>query len=478
MSSDFPLYLSLAIFLTVVGNQSELKASAESVFSDLIRNIPLSLFISSEAMSELEKDLNLLRKLHEHHTSLKCRVCKTSLLFGTVESHFERWLSKAKGSSPAQISAILCKRCMKYTCIGCRKKPLLGNKTLSTPAVQVNNCCGQGRLFGTWLILARFDEQEVKLRRKASKKKQVKPAQHQPGDGIGYNDDDSDELDSTFSIEDHRGESRVTTQILQILTAFLPSRESKATFDNQPPAELFALLRLGFLLSQVGALLRNDSVNSMNERSELYHAMLKLVKNLARHEKLIGLLSAPLLSTQRSPGLEALATSKRPAAYFSSRSSGLKPSVAACTSEGYKHAKAFLDLASNAAIASDKRSQQDKDTTILCEELVSFYRALGRAAPDTIQSFKSDRDPWLAYSEANRVTFSDAILEEHMLKGQFIQIVESPRGRMATLRKEIASLTTSLPDGIFLKISETRPDVMKLLMIGVEETPYEGGLFA
>jgi hypothetical protein len=52
-------------------------------------------------MSDLEKDLRLLRNLYEHHISLKCRDCKSSLSFGTTKSHFEGWLSKAKGSSPA-----------------------------------------------------------------------------------------------------------------------------------------------------------------------------------------------------------------------------------------------------------------------------------------------------------------------------------------------------------------------------------------
>ncbi|KUJ08581.1 UBC-like protein [Mollisia scopiformis] len=49
---------------------------------------------------------------------------------------------------------------------------------------------------------------------------------------------------------------------------------------------------------------------------------------------------------------------------------------------------------------------------------------------------------------------------------------------MSALMKEIASLTTSLPPGIFLKISESRPDVMKALIAGVEGSVYEGGLFA
>jgi baculoviral IAP repeat-containing protein 6 len=38
-------------------------------------------------------------------------------------------------------------------------------------------------------------------------------------------------------------------------------------------------------------------------------------------------------------------------------------------------------------------------------------------------------------------------------------------------------LTTSLPPGIFLKIGESRQDVMKVLIIEVEGTPYAGGLF-
>jgi hypothetical protein len=92
----------------------------------------------------------------------------------------------------------LCKRCKKYTCIGCRKEPSLEDQTVSTPAAQVNNCCDRGRLFGIWVLLARFDELEVKLRRNATQQKQAKPAQHRPGDGTGYNEDEPDDLVSTL----------------------------------------------------------------------------------------------------------------------------------------------------------------------------------------------------------------------------------------------------------------------------------------
>lgn len=48
---------------------------------------------------------------------------------------------------------------------------------------------------------------------------------------------------------------------------------------------------------------------------------------------------------------------------------------------------------------------------------------------------------------------------------------------MNTISKEVATLTTSLPVGIFLKIAESRSDVMKVLIVGSEGSPYAGGLF-
>jgi hypothetical protein len=37
---------------------------------------------------------------------------------------------------------------------------------------------------------------------------------------------------------------------------------------------------------------------------------------------------------------------------------------------------------------------------------------------------------------------------------------------MRALTMEIADMTTSLPDGIFLKVEEGRPDIMKCLIVG------------
>jgi ubiquitin-protein ligase len=49
--------------------------------------------------------------------------------------------------------------------------------------------------------------------------------------------------------------------------------------------------------------------------------------------------------------------------------------------------------------------------------------------------------------------------------------------KMNRLRKDLSILASSLPPGIFVKISENRMDIMKVMIIGPQETPYENGCF-
>jgi ubiquitin-protein ligase len=54
--------------------------------------------------------------------------------------------------------------------------------------------------------------------------------------------------------------------------------------------------------------------------------------------------------------------------------------------------------------------------------------------------------------------------------------VASP-GRLRRIRRELAILSSDLPKGIFVKVNEDRPDLIKVLIIGPEGTPYENGCF-
>ena len=59
--------------------------------------------------------------------------------------------------------------------------------------------------------------------------------------------------------------------------------------------------------------------------------------------------------------------------------------------------------------------------------------------------------------------------------------MQTVRGRMTRIASEVTSLSTNLPveagSSIFVRVDEDRPDVLKALIVGPEDTPYENGLF-
>jgi baculoviral IAP repeat-containing protein 6 len=50
-------------------------------------------------------------------------------------------------------------------------------------------------------------------------------------------------------------------------------------------------------------------------------------------------------------------------------------------------------------------------------------------------------------------------------------------GRMKKILTQVASLSTDLPEGIYVRYGEGRPDILKILIVGPDDTPYENGLF-
>ncbi|CZR53844.1 uncharacterized protein PAC_03726 [Phialocephala subalpina] len=128
--------------------------------------------------------------------------------------------------------------------------------------------------------------------------------------------------------------------------------------------------------------------------------------------------------------------------------------------------------------AKDFKSDNSQDSIAICKQLVNFYKIIEQNAPETVCKITSvNKDPWMVFTEKNRVAFTEDVLSGHHYHDCIRKLRSSRPGRMAALSQEIASLTSSLPPGIFLKISESRPDEMKVLIISVEGTPYEGGLF-
>lgn len=119
---------------------------------------------------------------------------------------------------------------------------------------------------------------------------------------------------------------------------------------------------------------------------------------------------------------------------------------------------------------------ESKDSARLCQEILTVYEEMCKMTQPQ-QADSEFKKPWMHFIEENRLTFTDDVLANHRYQKQYSTTHAANVGRMSTIGKEIANMATSLPDGIFLKVAESRSDVMKVLIVGPEGGPYAGGLF-
>lgn len=232
------------------------------------------------------------------------------------------------------------------------------------------------------------------------------------------------------------------------------------------------------MLDRVCALIRNDSISDLTERSSLYYSLFSFLEILADDLQLAQILFEPQPSRKASPGLQALSDGSSHSRYDFNVNVDQSASLFQCFSHTYKQARVFLDISKNMKKTRSKLGSSS-DPTDMCKTIVKLYNVLEKmeqviSDPHFIQDMKH---PWTVFSEKNCVTFTDDVLKNHRYAKSFPSLRHSSRDRMLTVGREISNMTTSLPAGVFVKVAESRADVMKVLIIGVEGSPYAGGIF-
>ncbi|XP_029456286.1 (E3-independent) E2 ubiquitin-conjugating enzyme [Rhinatrema bivittatum] len=111
-----------------------------------------------------------------------------------------------------------------------------------------------------------------------------------------------------------------------------------------------------------------------------------------------------------------------------------------------------------AEVQTPVRSEWPSDTPVLCQQ--------------------SGGKPGVTFTSAKGEVFSvlESSPESHAFKKMVFQPPEAKKF-FSTVRKEMALLATSLPDGIMVKTFEDRMDLFSALIKGPTRTPYEDGLF-
>jgi hypothetical protein len=108
-------------------------------------------------------------------------------------------------------------------------------------------------------------------------------------------------------------------------------------------------------------------------------------------------------------------------------------------------------------------------------ELADFLLA-NKAAPNPAATQQPQNNDWQVDLAVVEVP-DETILHGHHYAREAGQIHNQVLGRMKALSLQLANLMTSLPPGIFVRHGSSRLDVMKILIVGPKDTPYENGLF-
>ena len=464
--------------------------------------VPLSKAPSSKSAypKEIQEDLKDVQGFAKDVMGTLCWKCDAKLMAGcSVSEWLNRWQTALKYNEVFSFPAAKCgvKSCGAMTCMGCAKEPHIGKHVAAFDGQTVDWCCSGGRLFAVWVLLSKYDRTELKAQAKSIEKSSInpyrKPRHNSKGTGYGkvdcYLPFETGDPSSPFFRGHDQGHSTLnfiqadektddlTRKIIGLVTALLPPRDREAR-----PA-LASMIELSLFHDRTAQLLRNDSLQNATKREGLYHTLLDFIEAVGGHQDTEFLVLDKRYVKKQSAGLMTLSTSGQsnddPNQFLQMSEDGRASSLISCMENLAIQSRMLMQ--SSQAAEREFKTASGRATLKLAGRIIEVYDNL---APRKSRKRKDDKKgdkatEWADYHKRNAVNMEENIASHlsRSLQNQARYLTHSPKERMKWLVTETAEMSTSLPPNIFVKVDTVRPDVMKCLVVGPDDTPYAGGLF-
>lgn len=429
---------------------------------------------------EIQAAIDMVQSFAEDTFNSLCHKCQSPLLEELdVDYWTQRWRSTSAKGKEGCSSGLKCD-CGATTCLGCGEKPRIGNAKYMAEydGTKLDWCCSYGGVFVAWVVLCQYDHMELNLQARSSQDQAIakqRTAHQGHANGVGFSSDrrgyfmlQSEWIGGKLQdrwlnlsqalnfkqIDSHTDD--LTRWVFGMLINLLPKRQETT---KKVPAALSFMIELSLLQDRTAQLLRNDSLQDVNKRADLYFATFEFVDRLGHHPTLSYLVQDDRFMKKQSAGLHAISTessgkgkSKAAAPLtVTSRRQGMASSLLACLTNLATQSKVLLSGAYN----------EEAGEEIL--EIARRIQKLDARLADNTPKFAAITT-WKEYLQAHGVT-RKANVAQHLCTyaaNEFRKIRNSPKGRMARLVTETSEMTTSLPDNVFVMIDEVRPDVMKV----------------
>jgi hypothetical protein len=250
--------------------------------------------------------------------------------------------------------------------------------------------------------------------------------------------------------------------VFAFLNKLLPSAEGTSSFDVAPPAALVSVVLNSKVLDIAAELLRNDSLDDATKRKDLYMALVGFLRVVGTHE-----------STKRKVmfGERVVWPDSSNLLTLSFQGAGkLRCSTGSSLANGLKNLTVQSDIMLFGALSSKPEFKDKAGTDLLwlCHMIsdLATHLKIGKEGNEKKVTSHGivevpDDAIWPTYAYANEARMS----------------AQARQGRIKRLITEVTTLKTGLAEGIWVKHGISRLDVMKVLIVGPQGTPYENGLF-
>ncbi|KAK7912175.1 hypothetical protein PG985_014656 [Apiospora marii] len=358
--------------------------------------------------------------------------------------------------------------------------------------VHINHCCNQGRNLVLWALACAKSQFKLSSSQwiLSARPHESDSSNTAPGTGYANNNRTLSQLfhlrhrnppTPTKASQSSRTQDLATATLelrFRLVASLLPLLRGQ---DDSNMGLVAFMLARSDLLNWAADLLVNDSVQDIQKHFYLYDGLLDFIQSLARHPA-----TNRLMTQERrifSDEGKLIRLSFIPSKDISSKANAVDTG------------KSLGSMLAKIAPRSEKMLRYDKKYKFDTEEaddanMRSWNRRL-------ILIAKSYQDPKPAaelpvaatgtvpsFAEYHRLNalaeVSDSeILSSHYFKKEADKIAISvlARKRMKRVVRENTILQTSLPEGIFVRHGSSRLDVMKVLIIGPQGTPYADGFF-
>lgn len=244
-------------------------------------------------------------------------------------------------------------------------------------------------------------------------------------------------------------------ETLVVLLAGSPASETSTPL-------LVSMLQLSAILDFNAELFRSGTIEDALARHDLFTAALKLASTFVDISMTRALITKERLGKEYKGSFQDLTLGRVVL--------GIKADTVSSVHQSMSGLATVCQNLLEAAKAMPKQYKKSTDLLDMCTQITKLANKIdslgsqegaGRLDPPRL-------DPWKKFCRKRCVEHveDERILSRHYYNGSALKVKSAATNRMKRLVQEIAAMKVSLPEGIFLKVPRSRPDVLKVLIVG------------